>query len=81
MKIFIYVFFNDCFYDKIFSLFYRKLTFNVTITAGVPRTEGQVDRLNTVIISVLAKLSIENPTKWYLHVSKVPQVNCPQDSY
>jgi len=41
------------------------------ITTGVPRTNGQVERLNTVIINVLAKMSLEKPDQWYRQVPKV----------
>lgn len=42
-----------------------------TITTGLPRANGQVERINSIIISVLAKLSIEEPAKWYKHVDDV----------
>lgn len=45
----------------------------VHITTGVPRGNGQVERMNRVIISVIAKLSIEDPEKWYQHTNKVQQ--------
>ncbi|XP_017484587.1 PREDICTED: uncharacterized protein LOC108373235, partial [Rhagoletis zephyria] len=45
----------------------------VKTTTGLPRVNGQVERLNAVIISVLSKLSIDDPSKWYKHVSKVQQ--------
>jgi transposase InsO family protein len=44
---------------------------HVKITTGVPRGNGQVERVHRTIISVLTKLSIEKPTQWYKHVSKV----------
>lgn len=45
----------------------------VFTTVGVPRGNGQVERIHRIIISVLAKLSIDNPEKWYSHVEKVQQ--------
>jgi len=33
------------------------------ITAGLPRTNGQVERINRTIIPVLAKITINDPTK------------------
>lgn len=45
----------------------------VHTTTGVPRGNGQVERIHRVIISVLAKLSIENPEKWFQHTEKVQQ--------
>lgn len=38
------------------------------ITAGLPRANGQIERINRTIIPVLAKISIDDPTKWYKHV-------------
>ncbi|XP_011688295.1 PREDICTED: uncharacterized protein LOC105450242 [Wasmannia auropunctata] len=47
---------------------------HLTITTGLPRANGQVERLNRTIISVLSKLTIEDPTKWYRHVGKLQQI-------
>ena len=44
------------------------------MTTGLPRANGQVERLNSVIISVLSKLSLDDPIKWYRHVDRVQQV-------
>lgn len=44
------------------------------ITTGLPRANGQIERLNSTIIGVLSKLSIDDPTKWYRYVDKVQQV-------
>ena len=41
------------------------------IATGVPRGNGQVERMHRVIISSLAKLSAERPEQWYKHVNKV----------
>ena len=38
------------------------------VTTGVPRGNGQIERLNQFIISVLTKLSIAEPKKWYRHI-------------
>lgn len=35
---------------------------HILVTTGFPRANGQIERLNTVIISVLSKLSIDNPS-------------------
>lgn len=42
-----------------------------SITTGVPRGNGQVERMHQTIISVLTKLSIENPREWFKYVSRV----------
>jgi len=38
---------------------------HILITTGVPRANGQVERLNTIIINILAKLSMNVPDQWY----------------
>ncbi|CAG5059798.1 unnamed protein product [Parnassius apollo] len=48
-----------------------------TITTGQPRGNGQVKRIHQIIISVVSKLSADDPTKWYKQVSKVQRcLNC-----
>ena len=47
---------------------------HILITTGLPRANGQVERLNSVIISVLSKLSIDDPSKWYKFVGNVQQL-------
>ncbi|XP_037976041.2 uncharacterized protein K02A2.6 [Plutella xylostella] len=44
------------------------------VTTGIPRGNGQVERVHRIIISVLTKMCIEEPTHWYKHVSKVQRV-------
>lgn len=46
---------------------------HVLVTTGVPRGNGQVERVNQVIIPLLTKLSGDKPEKWYKHVQKVQQ--------
>ncbi|XP_068139879.1 uncharacterized protein [Drosophila tropicalis] len=46
---------------------------HVKTTTALPKVNGQVERLNAIIIPVLSKLSVDDPTKWYRHVSKVQQ--------
>lgn len=41
------------------------------ITAGVPRGNGQVERLNRVIIAMLTKLSINDPKQWFKFVNRL----------
>lgn len=40
-------------------------------TTGVPRGNGQIERINRIIIAALSKISFDNPEKWYAHVDKV----------
>lgn len=44
---------------------------HILITTGMPRGNGQVERLNAVIANVLAKLCIDQSDKWYRQVGKV----------
>lgn len=50
-----------------------------TITTGQPRGNGQVERIHQIIINVLNKLSADDPTKWYKHVSAVQR--CINNTY
>ena len=43
------------------------------ITTGLPRANGQIERINRTIIPVLTKLSLDDPTKWYKHVPLLQQ--------
>lgn len=40
------------------------------ITTGVPRGNGQVERMNAVVINSLARLSCDDPLMWYKHTAK-----------
>lgn len=44
------------------------------ITTGLPRANGQVERLNRTIIPILTKLSLKDPTKWYCFVSQLQNI-------
>lgn len=44
------------------------------ITTGVPRGNGQVERLNRVIYPMLTKMSSEDPLKWYRHTSRLQTI-------
>lgn len=41
---------------------------HILITTGMSRGNGQVERLNAIIINVLAKLCINQPEQWYRQV-------------
>ena len=47
---------------------------HVKIATGVPRGNGQVERVNRTIIPTLTKLCIEQPENWYRHVRKLQEV-------
>ncbi|GFY56638.1 retrovirus-related Pol polyprotein from transposon 297 [Trichonephila inaurata madagascariensis] len=44
------------------------------ITTGLPRANGQVECINRTIISVLSKMSEDDPTKWFKHVPSLQEV-------
>lgn len=44
---------------------------HIKITTGIPRGNGQVERIQKNIVSILTKMCIENPALWYRHVSRV----------
>lgn len=52
---------------------------HIKITTGVPRGNGQVERIHRTIISILTKLCIETPDLWYKHVSRVQR--CLNSTY
>ena len=45
-----------------------------TITTGVPRGNGQVEKFHATLIPVLAKLSIDDPSKWFKYVASVQRI-------
>lgn len=44
---------------------------NVWSTTGVARGNGQIERVNRSILSIVAKLSADDPTKWFKYVPQV----------
>ncbi|GFW44011.1 hypothetical protein TNCV_997761 [Trichonephila clavipes] len=47
---------------------------NLQITTGVPRGNGQLERIHRTLIPVLTKLSIDDPTKWYKFVDRLQRI-------
>lgn len=50
-----------------------------TIVTGVPRGNGQVERVHRIIIPMLTKLSVAKPDEWFKHV--VPVQKCLNNSW
>ncbi|GFV23799.1 retrovirus-related Pol polyprotein from transposon 17.6 [Trichonephila clavipes] len=44
---------------------------HIQITTGVPRGNGQIERMHETIIPVLSKLTIEKPEKWFKLVHRL----------
>ncbi|GFW24381.1 hypothetical protein TNCV_606271 [Trichonephila clavipes] len=47
---------------------------HLQIATGVPRGNGQVERIHRNLIPVLTKLSLDDSTKWYKHVDRLQRI-------
>ena len=47
---------------------------HIKITTGVPRGNGQVKRMHSIMIAVLSKLAQEDRIKWYKYVPDVQKI-------
>ncbi|GFW65663.1 hypothetical protein TNCV_3550861 [Trichonephila clavipes] len=47
---------------------------HISITTGLPRSNAQIEKQNSTIISVLSKLSVDDPEKWYSHVPHLQEI-------
>ncbi|GFV83813.1 hypothetical protein TNCV_2555991 [Trichonephila clavipes] len=47
---------------------------HISITTGLPRSNGQIEKKNSTIISVLSKLSVDDLEKWYSHVPHLQEI-------
>ncbi|GFX59635.1 hypothetical protein TNCV_3754001 [Trichonephila clavipes] len=47
---------------------------HISITTGLPRSNGQIEKQNSTIIAVLSKLSVDDPEKWYSHVPHLQEI-------
>lgn len=47
---------------------------HILITTGIPRGNGQVERVNRTIISILSKMTVDDPMKWVKFVSRLQKV-------
>ncbi|XP_070855109.1 uncharacterized protein [Drosophila suzukii] len=51
---------------------------DLLVATGVPRGNGQVERINRIVITILTKLCAEDPKTSYKHVGRVQQfINSP----
>lgn len=61
---------GSAFTSSLFKDYCRAENINhILTTTGVPRGNGQVERINGVIVPALTKLAIRDPTKWYKHAA------------
>ncbi|GFU55218.1 retrovirus-related Pol polyprotein from transposon 17.6 [Trichonephila clavipes] len=47
---------------------------HLQIATGVPRGNGQVERIHRTLIPVLTKLSLDDSTKWYKYVERLQRI-------
>ncbi|GFV43082.1 hypothetical protein TNCV_5027721 [Trichonephila clavipes] len=47
---------------------------HISITTGLPRSNGQIEKQNSTIIAVLSKLSVDDPEKWYSHMKSCQDI-------
>ncbi|GFU30311.1 hypothetical protein TNCV_2865111 [Trichonephila clavipes] len=47
---------------------------HLQIATGVPRGNGQVERIHRTLIPVLTKLSLDESTKWYKYVDRLQRI-------
>ncbi|GFV70460.1 hypothetical protein TNCV_4798791 [Trichonephila clavipes] len=47
---------------------------HLQIATGVPRGNGQVERIHRILIPVLTKLSLDDSTKWYKYVDRLQRI-------
>ncbi|GFS86152.1 transposon Tf2-9 polyprotein [Trichonephila clavipes] len=47
---------------------------HLQIATGVPRGNGQVERIHRTLIPVLTKLSLDDSTKWYKYVDRLHRI-------
>ncbi|GFU97672.1 hypothetical protein TNCV_4455581 [Trichonephila clavipes] len=47
---------------------------HLQIATGVPRGNGQVERIHRTLIPVLTKLSLDDSTKWYIYVDRLQRI-------
>jgi ribonuclease HI len=47
---------------------------HIQITTGIPRGNGQVERIHGTIIPVLTKLAVDEPDKWFKYVPRLQRI-------
>ncbi|GFY21283.1 transposon Ty3-I Gag-Pol polyprotein [Trichonephila clavipes] len=47
---------------------------HISITTVLPRSNGQIEKQKSTIISVPSKLSVDDPEKWYSHVHHLQEI-------
>ncbi|GFW97335.1 transposon Ty3-I Gag-Pol polyprotein [Trichonephila clavipes] len=47
---------------------------HISITTGLPRSNGQIEKQNSTIIALRSKLSVDDAEKWYSHVPHLQEI-------
>ncbi|GFT02267.1 transposon Ty3-I Gag-Pol polyprotein [Trichonephila clavipes] len=47
---------------------------HISITTGLPRSNGQIEKQNSPVIAALSKLSVDDPDQWYSHVPYLQEI-------
>ncbi|GFX15853.1 transposon Ty3-I Gag-Pol polyprotein [Trichonephila clavipes] len=59
---------------KIYITVKKQNILYISITTGLPRSNGQIEKQNSTIIAVLSKLSVDDPEKRYSHVPHLQEI-------
>ncbi|GFV15880.1 retrovirus-related Pol polyprotein from transposon 17.6 [Trichonephila clavipes] len=66
---------GSAFTSKLFNDYYDEENIqHLQIATGVPRGNGQVERIHRTLIPVLTKLSLDDSTKWYKYVDRLQRI-------
>ncbi|GFW45133.1 hypothetical protein TNCV_716351 [Trichonephila clavipes] len=66
---------GSAFTSKLFNDYCDKENIQqLQIATGVPRGNGQVERIHRTLIPVLTKLSLDDSTKWYKYVDRLQRI-------
>ncbi|GFX00525.1 retrovirus-related Pol polyprotein from transposon 17.6 [Trichonephila clavipes] len=66
---------GSAFTSKLFNDYCDEVNIqHLQIATGVPRGNGQVERIHGTLIPVLTKLSLDDSTKWYKYVDRLQRI-------
>ncbi|GFX69912.1 retrovirus-related Pol polyprotein from transposon 17.6 [Trichonephila clavipes] len=65
---------GSAFTSKLFNDYCDENIQHLQIATGVPRGNGQVERIHRTLIPVLTKLSLDDSTKWYKYVDRLQRI-------
>ncbi|GFY25040.1 retrovirus-related Pol polyprotein from transposon 17.6 [Trichonephila clavipes] len=66
---------GSAFTSSAFEYYCKKQnSLHISITTGLPRSDGQIEKQNSTIIAALSKLSVEDPEKWYSQLPHLQEI-------